>query len=150
MSDLEQLGKQLRRRRQGLGATQVEVARLMGVARQWLARVEAGTGNPDLRQLLRLCEVLDAALSVAPRHGLREVAAVASRRPVMAKSPAETTGKARARPQQTVTVKKAVGRTVTTPRAPRRGVVAGRAAGPAAGLTADLDALLSSHTRVDR
>ena len=79
-AELKQLGGHLRRRRQEIGATQLEVAQRLGVTRQWLVRVEAGTGNPDLRQVLRLCEVLDLSLTVSPVVALRTPSASGPRK----------------------------------------------------------------------
>lgn len=127
MQGQQQLGRTFRRRRQELAATQVDVARAVGVTRQWLARVESGTGNPDLLQLLRLCEVLDLSLTAVPQKGLRgtEPAAPARR----AARPAARRVEARAKPSRTT------GGSRDVANAPRP-----------AGLSADLDQLLSSHT----
>lgn len=66
MSTLRELGAQLRSRRRERGESQEATAAAVGVTRQWLARVEAGTGNPDLRQLFALCDHLDLHLTASP------------------------------------------------------------------------------------
>lgn len=66
MATLRELGAQLRSQRKARGETQQRTAAALGVTRQWLARVEAGTGNPDLRQLLTLCEHLGLDLTALP------------------------------------------------------------------------------------
>jgi transcriptional regulator with XRE-family HTH domain len=63
MSTLRELGAQLRAGRQARGESQATTAAALGVTRQWLARVESGTGNPDLRQLFGLCNHLGLHLS---------------------------------------------------------------------------------------
>jgi transcriptional regulator with XRE-family HTH domain len=146
MSELD-LGKQFRRRRQELGATQEAVAVRVGASRQWLARVEAGTGNPDLHQLLRLCEVLDLTLHLTPREGLRGASPQAaaerdsqksdsSRAVHRTKRPALTSATSRKRPGTGEQGKVIRARVTGT-------------AGSAEGLTADLDRLLGQHTRED-
>jgi transcriptional regulator with XRE-family HTH domain len=66
MSTPRELGALLRSRRREQGESQGEVAAALGVTRQWLARVEAGTGNPDLRQLFALCDHLGLQLTALP------------------------------------------------------------------------------------
>jgi transcriptional regulator with XRE-family HTH domain len=41
-------------------------AAALGVTGQWLARVELGTGNPDLRQVFALCDHLGLHLTALP------------------------------------------------------------------------------------
>jgi hypothetical protein len=61
------------------------VAVALGVTRQWVARVEAGTGNPDVRQLVALCEQLGLQLTLA-----RVGAARAGKRPASVRSSRST------------------------------------------------------------
>lgn len=68
MSTLRALGAQLRSGRQAQGESQTETAAALGMSRQWLARVESGTGNPDLRQLFALCDHLGLHLLARPNH----------------------------------------------------------------------------------
>lgn len=58
------LGGILRDARSARGLTQAEVAERAGVARSWLARVEAGHRGAALEPLLRLLSVLDLSLSL--------------------------------------------------------------------------------------
>jgi len=157
---LVQLGGLLRRRRQELGATQLEVAEAMGVTRQWLVRVEAGTGNPDLHQVLRLCEVLDLMLTVAPavglRAGLRATAAPkvsdaagksASRASAKPDGPALRSAKQprSARSEPVASGARMAAHDRTRPRSVPRRKTDGNAAAP--GLFVDLDDLLGQHKR---
>jgi transcriptional regulator with XRE-family HTH domain len=66
MSTSRELGAQIRDRRRTANESQHDVATALGTSRQWLARIEAGTGNPDLRQLLALCDHLDLDLVALP------------------------------------------------------------------------------------
>lgn len=64
MTTPRELGSHFRAARQRAGETQHETAVSLGVTRQWLVRVEAGTGNPDLRQVLALCDHLGVHLTL--------------------------------------------------------------------------------------
>lgn len=59
-----ELGALLRERRRQLGLSQAEVAARAGLGRPVLVALEKGKGNPQLRNLLRLLEVLQLPLSV--------------------------------------------------------------------------------------
>ena len=66
VSNSRDLGLLIRRRRQELGLTQVEVARLSGVSRQWLIQVEQGKGTAEVDRVIRLLRVLRLRTDVAP------------------------------------------------------------------------------------
>jgi len=143
MSELERLGKQFRRRRQELGATQEAVAVRVGVSRQWLARVEAGTGNPDLHQLLRLCEVLDTTLHLTPRQGLRGTSPQVVAKQVGRKSDRSGVAPRATRPATPLVRRK---RPAAEGQTKAMRVWAAGTARAAEGLTTDLDRLLGQHT----
>jgi transcriptional regulator with XRE-family HTH domain len=67
ISDWSKLGAALRDERHARGFTQAEVAERAGVARSWLARVEAGHRGAELEPLLRLLAALDLSFTLAPR-----------------------------------------------------------------------------------
>jgi transcriptional regulator with XRE-family HTH domain len=73
-----EFGAHLRAARLLLGESQSQTAGALGVTRQWLTRVEAGTGNPSLRQVFALCDHLGVDLAVIDRTVDRSV--VGSRR----------------------------------------------------------------------
>lgn len=66
VSNARDLGLLIRSRRQELGLTQVEVARLSGVSRQWLIQVEQGKGTAEFDRVIRLLRVLRLRTDVAP------------------------------------------------------------------------------------
>lgn len=66
MTTPRELGALLRSRRRAVGESQQVTAAALGVTRQWLARVELGTGNPDLRQVFALCDHLGLHLTASP------------------------------------------------------------------------------------
>lgn len=55
---MEQIGQTIKDRRKELGVTQQEVAELAGVGINSLVAIERGKGNPSLKTLLRILEVL--------------------------------------------------------------------------------------------
>ncbi len=55
---MEQIGLTIKDRRKELGVTQQEVAELAGVGINSLVAIERGKGNPSLKTLLRILEVL--------------------------------------------------------------------------------------------
>lgn len=55
---MEQIGQTIKDRRKELGVTQREVAELAGVGINSLVAIERGKGNPSLKTLLRILEVL--------------------------------------------------------------------------------------------
>lgn len=55
---MEQIGQTIKARRKELGVTQQEVADLAAVGINSLVAIERGTGNPSLKTLLRILEVL--------------------------------------------------------------------------------------------
>lgn len=69
-----EFGKHIRRRRERLKLSQVEVAKAVGMSRPWLVAVEKGQGNPKAETITALAVVLseDPAyyLSLAGRVSL--------------------------------------------------------------------------------
>ncbi len=61
------LGAALRDRRRHLGWNQEELARKIGVRRQWIIAVEKGKPRAELGLVLRALDALDLRLSIAPR-----------------------------------------------------------------------------------
>lgn len=55
---MEQIGQTIKDRRKELGVTQQEVADLAAVGINSLVAIERGKGNPSLKTLLRILEVL--------------------------------------------------------------------------------------------
>lgn len=55
---MERIGQIIRARRKELGVTQQEVADLADVGINSLVAIERGKGNPSLKTLLRILEVL--------------------------------------------------------------------------------------------
>lgn len=66
ISNARDLGLLIRHRREELGLTQVEAARLAGVSRQWLIQVEQGKGTAEFDRVIRLLRVLRLRTDVAP------------------------------------------------------------------------------------
>lgn len=60
------LGRLIRERRLELGYTQEELARRVGVARQWILKVEKGSGRPELEPLLQTLFQLGLEVRVEP------------------------------------------------------------------------------------
>lgn len=63
------LGSAVRDARLSQRLTQTELASRAGVARSWLARVEAGHRNAELEPLFRLVRALGLTLSLDPAEG---------------------------------------------------------------------------------
>lgn len=61
---MERLGKTIKDRRNQLGVTQQELSDLALVGINTLVAVERGEGNPSLKTLLRITEVLGLELSL--------------------------------------------------------------------------------------
>ena len=60
------IGHAIRNRRQELGLTQSELARKMGVSRQWLVSVEQGKPGAELGLILRGFNVLRMSVRLVP------------------------------------------------------------------------------------
>ncbi len=60
------LGRAIRDRRLELGYTQQQLAERVGVARQWIVKVENGKARAELDPLLRTLFQLDLELHVSP------------------------------------------------------------------------------------
>jgi y4mF family transcriptional regulator len=65
MTDLlEQLGKQIRERRNFLRITQGDLAEIAGVSLRSLIDIEQGKGNPSLNQLIKILDVLGLQITI--------------------------------------------------------------------------------------
>ena len=60
------IGHAIRNRRQELGLTQSDLARKMGVSRQWLVSVEQGKPGAELGLILRGFNVLRISVRLVP------------------------------------------------------------------------------------
>ncbi len=61
---LEQLGKQIRDRRNFLRITQGDLAEIADISLRSLIDMEQGKGNPSLNQLMKILDVLGLQVSV--------------------------------------------------------------------------------------
>lgn len=60
-----ELGASIRDRRRGLGLGQLELAKRVGVSRQWIVEVEKGKARAEIGLILRTLDVLGIPLTVA-------------------------------------------------------------------------------------
>ena len=63
----EEIGQMLRERRRHLEISQIDFAKLAGVAVHTVSDIESGKGNPTLDVLLKVLDPLGLKLSVEPR-----------------------------------------------------------------------------------
>ena len=63
----EKIGRLLRERRRHLEISQIDFAKLAGVAVHTVSDIESGKGNPTLDVLLKVLDPLGLKLSVKPR-----------------------------------------------------------------------------------
>ena len=66
---MEQFGKNIRRRASELGLTDAETARRAGLTPRRYSFYVTGSREPDLRTLLRICDVLEMSADDALREG---------------------------------------------------------------------------------
>ncbi len=64
VATVRDIGALLRERRVALGLTQQQLAEQIGVARQWVALLEAGRSSPRLPPVLDACAVLGLHVQV--------------------------------------------------------------------------------------
>ena len=62
---IEQIGLSLQERRKSLNATKSEIAELAGVSVHSLCNLESGKGNPTLKSLLAVADVLGLELRMS-------------------------------------------------------------------------------------
>ena len=67
---IEQIGIELSTRRRLLGATQAQIAELAGVSLHSLCNLESGNGNPTLKSLMTVADVLGLELKISVRNVL--------------------------------------------------------------------------------
>lgn len=65
---VEEFGRLLRDRRKQLKLAQRDAAEIAGVSVHTLSDIETGKGNPTLRTMLELCELLGLELCLEPRQ----------------------------------------------------------------------------------
>lgn len=82
------LGAAARDARLSLGLTQAVAAAKAGVARSWLARVEAGHRGAELESLLKLFAALDLELVIRPAQREPEAERALTRRALRAREQA--------------------------------------------------------------
>lgn len=61
---MERIGQIIKARRKELGVTQQEVANLASVGINSLVAIERGNGNPSLKTLLRILDVLGLEINL--------------------------------------------------------------------------------------
>ena len=64
MSLAENIGKQIRERRNFLHITQGDLAEIAGVSLRSLIDIEQGKGNPSLSQLIKILDVLGLSIAI--------------------------------------------------------------------------------------
>lgn len=83
------LGAAVRDARVARGMTQSETATKAGVARSWLARVEAGHRGAELESLLKLFASLDLEMALRPARSRSDVERPLTRRELQARRRAQ-------------------------------------------------------------
>lgn len=83
------LGAATRDARLSLGMTQADAAAKAGVARSWLARVEAGHRGAEFESLLKLFAALDLELAIRPAQRWPEAERALTRRELRAREQAQ-------------------------------------------------------------
>lgn len=66
------LGAAMRDRRRRLGLDQSDIARKVGVSRQWVVAVEKGKPGAEIGLVLRALNALDLDLSLEPRTTVKQ------------------------------------------------------------------------------
>lgn len=69
INSIRDIAAAVRGRRQNLGLSQADVARLAGVSRQWVSEFESGKPAAELRLVIRLLDALRLSLSLDERDG---------------------------------------------------------------------------------
>lgn len=69
---IEKLGDLLRSRRLELRIDQRTLAEMTGVATHTISNIERGQGNPTLKVMIRLLDVLGLEISLGPRKEIGE------------------------------------------------------------------------------
>jgi len=64
MIDIQEIGERIRERRKFLQITQADLAEIAGISVRSLKAIEAGKGNPSLRQLLAILDTLGFELDL--------------------------------------------------------------------------------------
>ncbi len=62
--DLIGIGKQLEKRRKDINLRQEDLAEMSGVTVRTIYNIEEGKGNPSLKTLSKLCEILGLEMSI--------------------------------------------------------------------------------------
>ena len=66
---LENLGQQIRERRNFLRITQGDLSEIAGVSLRSLIDIEQGKGNPSLSQLMKILDVLGLQIIITNKQG---------------------------------------------------------------------------------
>jgi HTH-type transcriptional regulator/antitoxin HipB len=69
IASIRDIAAAVRGRRQKLGLSQADVARLAGVSRQWVSEFESGKPTAELRLVIRLLDALRLSISLDERDG---------------------------------------------------------------------------------
>ncbi len=69
ITSIRDIAAAVRGRRQNLGLSQADVARLAGVSRQWVNEFESGKPTAELRLVIRLLDALRLSLTLDEREG---------------------------------------------------------------------------------
>ena len=67
ITDTEQLGLVIRKRRKEAGMTQAKLASLAGVGTRFLSELERGKATSEIGRTLRILELLGLELHIKPR-----------------------------------------------------------------------------------
>jgi HTH-type transcriptional regulator/antitoxin HipB len=67
ITSIRDVAAAVRGRRQNLGLSQADVARLAGVSRQWVSEFESGKPTAELGLVIRLLDALRLSLSIDER-----------------------------------------------------------------------------------
>lgn len=59
-----QIGKTIKARREFLGLRQEDLSEMSGVATKTIHVVEAGTGNPSLKTIIKLADILGLEMTI--------------------------------------------------------------------------------------
>lgn len=118
-----ELGVVVRRARRRLNMTQAELGERVGVTRQWVASVEGGKANPQLRALLVVGEVLGLVFELTATTASQVAAPPTSRRVPMPPAPprARTTSPPLSSPAKRTTVEDLLDEMAEDARATSRG-----------------------------
>ena len=82
ITSIHDVAAAVRGRRQKLGLSQADVARLAGVSRQWVSEFESGKPTAELGLVIRLLDALRLSISLDERDGGSRTSLPSVSRPV--------------------------------------------------------------------